>query len=77
MELHRKDFREMRSEEVWDAALRICNLFLNHSLPEILHSNLQQALQEHFTNRAVVVRSSSPEEDSARTSFAGGCTSLS
>ena len=32
MELHRKDFREMRWEEVWDAALRIRNPFLSHPL---------------------------------------------
>lgn len=71
MELHRKDFREMRWEEVWDAALRIRNLFLSHPLPEDLHSLLHQALQEHFGDRPVVVRSSSPEEDTVRTSFAG------
>ena len=71
MELHRKDFREMRWEEVWDAALRIRNLFLIHPLPENLHFHLHHALQEHFADRAVVVRSSSPEEDSARASFAG------
>ena len=71
MELHRKDFREMRWEEVWDAALRIRNLFLNHPLPEDLHAHLYHAIQERFAGKAVVVRSSSPEEDSARTSFAG------
>lgn len=71
MELHRKEFREMRWEEVWDAALRIRNLFLNHPLPESLHYHLHRVLREHFANRAVVVRSSSSEEDSALTSFAG------
>jgi phosphoenolpyruvate synthase/pyruvate phosphate dikinase len=76
MELHRKGFCEMRWEEVWDAALRIRNLFLSHPLPENLHSHLHHALQKHFAYRAVVVRSSSPEEDSARTSFAGPDESL-
>ena len=71
MELHRKDFPEMRWEEVWDAALRIRNLFLSHPLPERLHSHLHQVLRAQFADRAVVVRSSSPEEDAARTSFAG------
>jgi len=61
----------MRWEEVWDAALRIRNLFLSHSLPKNLHGHLYLALQERFAGRAVVVRSSSPEEDSARASFAG------
>ena len=71
LELHRKDFNQMRWEELWDAALRIRNLFLGHSPPQNLHSHLYQALQERFAGRAVVVRSSSPEEDSARASFAG------
>ena len=71
LELHRKDFNQMRWEEVWDAALRVRNLFLSHPLPENLHTHLVQALQERFADRAVVVRSSSPEEDSARASFAG------
>ena len=34
-ELHRKDFREMRWEEVWDTALRIRNLFLTHPLRHV------------------------------------------
>ena len=71
MELHRKEFREMRWEEVWDAALRLRNLFLSHPLPAKLHSHLSQTFREHFADRPVVVRSSSPEEDAARTSFAG------
>jgi len=71
LELHRKDFREMRWEEVWDAALRIRNLFLGHPLPEQLHASLYRVLQNRFEGKAVVVRSSSREEDSARASFAG------
>ena len=33
MELGRKSFEDMRWEEMWDAALRIRNLFLNNPLP--------------------------------------------
>ena len=33
MELNRKDFKEMRWEEIWDASLRIRNLFLTTSMP--------------------------------------------
>jgi phosphohistidine swiveling domain-containing protein len=71
LELHRKDFSDMRWEETWDAALRIRNMFLSNPLPENLHAHLHQALLDQFADRAVVVRSSSPEEDSSRASFAG------
>lgn len=71
MELHRKDFSDMRWEETWDAALRIRNMFLSNPLPKNLRLHLYQALVEHFAEGAVVVRSSSPEEDSSRASFAG------
>jgi|WetSurMetagenome_2_1015567.scaffolds.fasta_scaffold01107_12 rifampicin phosphotransferase len=71
LDLHRKDFNQMRWEEIWDAALRVRNLFLTHSFPENLRSHLLQAIHDHFPDEAVVVRSSSPEEDSARASFAG------
>ena len=33
MELNRKDFKEMRWEEIWDASLRIRNLFLTTAMP--------------------------------------------
>lgn len=71
LELHRKKFSDMRWEEIWDAALRIRNLFLRQGLPEKLAREISKAVEENFTGNAVVVRSSAPEEDAAATSFAG------
>jgi pyruvate,water dikinase len=71
LELHRKKFSDMRWEEIWDAALRIRNLFLRQDLPEKLAREIGRALEEHFWGNPVVVRSSAPKEDTAATSFAG------
>ena len=71
MELNRKDFKEMRWEEIWDASLRIRNLFLTTSMPVAMTAELGDFFSRHLADRAVVVRSSAPEEDSARASFAG------
>ena len=71
MELYRKDFQEMRWEEMWDAALRIRNLFLTTAMPETMQADLERYCQQHFADQAVVVRSSAPEEDSGHASFAG------
>ena len=70
-ELGRKPFEEMRWEEIWDAALRIRNLFLTTPLPATLHGMLHAAVDRVFGERPVVVRSSAPGEDSGGTSFAG------
>ncbi|MBN2128915.1 MAG: hypothetical protein JW741_05435 [Sedimentisphaerales bacterium] len=71
MEYHRKDFEQMRWEEMWDAALRIQNMFLKTDLPADLASSLGAAIERRFRDRPVVVRSSAVGEDSARASFAG------
>ena len=71
MELGRKRFEEMRWEEMWDAALRIRNLFLKSAMPAELEAGLREALSDRFEDRAAVVRSSAPGEDAAATSFAG------
>ena len=71
MELNRKNFKEMRWEEIWDSSLRIRNLFLTTPLPDTMTAELEHFFRHHLTDRAVVVRSSAPEEDSARASFAG------
>ena len=71
LELNRKPFQEMRWEEIWDAALRIRNIFLNTPIPKSLQSALRTIIASHIGPRAVVVRSSAPEEDSAQASFAG------
>jgi len=71
MEMNRKAFEEMRWEEMWDASLRIRNLFLKTSLPSSLHGQLYRELKTLFESRPVVVRSSAPGEDAKKSSFAG------
>ena len=71
LELNRKDFKDMRWEEIWDASLRIRNLFLTHPLPPDVARPMADDLQARFGSRPVVARSSAPEEDSAGASFAG------
>jgi len=70
-ELERKDVADMRWEELWDAALRIRNLFLTTPLPQVPGAALEQQIAARFTDMATVVRSSAPGEDSAAASFAG------
>lgn len=71
MELSRKPFAEMRWEEVWDAALRIRNLFLTTPWPPHLYAALAAGLEGFLDDRPLVIRSSCPREDSAESSFAG------
>ena len=71
VELSRKDFSEMRWEEMWDAALRIRNLFVNTPLPEDMRSELLLELSARFSNKPLVVRSSALWEDGSNASFAG------
>jgi pyruvate,water dikinase len=71
LELYRKDFRDMRWEEIWDCATRIRNMFLKTPLPPGVESYLRQEIAERFNDRPTVIRSSAPEEDDARASFAG------
>jgi len=61
----------MRWEEMWDAALRIRNMFLRTPIPADLLTTLRPPIAERFSDKAVVVRSSAPGEDSAKASFAG------
>ena len=71
MEFNRKDFAEVRWEEMWDAALRIRNLFTNTPMPSDLRASLQSILESSLPEDPVVVRSSAPGEDSLHASFAG------
>lgn len=71
MEFNRKDFAEVRWEEMWDAALRIRNLFINTPMPSDLRSSLQSVFASKLSEESVVVRSSAPGEDSLQASFAG------
>ena len=71
MEFNRKDFAEVRWEEMWDAALRIRNLFTNTPMPKDLRKSLQSVFESNLPGESVVVRSSAPGEDSLHASFAG------
>lgn len=71
LELSRKDFSDMRWEELWDASLRIRNMFLRTPIPGDLATVLSEPLEARFRGGAVAVRSSAPGEDSDTVSFAG------
>lgn len=71
LELSRKRFEDMRWEEIWDAALRIRNMFLTTPVPHALLQEIGSTLLKRFGDAAVAVRSSAPDEDSRRASFAG------
>ncbi|MEE4602894.1 MAG: PEP/pyruvate-binding domain-containing protein [Desulfobacteraceae bacterium] len=71
LELHRKDFKAMRWEEIWDCATRIRNMFLTKPLPDDLAQEIRNGIGDRFDGRTVAVRSSAPEEDDAQSSFAG------
>jgi pyruvate,water dikinase len=71
LELHRKDFNEMRWEEIWDCATRIRNMFLRKPIPASIEADLREAIASQFKDKPVAVRSSAPDEDSAQASFAG------
>ena len=70
-ELNRKSFVDMRWEEIWDAALRIRNLFLRTPYPVGLSGEIRRAIEVFCGNKSMVIRSSSNAEDSMETSFAG------
>jgi len=71
LELHRKDLKEMRWEEIWDCATRIRNMFLRKQIPGNIAKRLRAVIQSRFKDKSVAVRSSAPEEDTAKASFAG------
>ncbi len=71
LELSRKDFGEMRWEELWDASLRIRNLFLRTPMSDDLAAAIGKGLAPRFARMPAVVRSSALGEDSETVSFAG------
>ena len=71
LELQRKDFTTMRWEEMWDASLRIRNLFTRHPLPESITREIAALLEGPLQGQFAAVRSSAPGEDSSSASFAG------
>ena len=70
MELGRKSLAQMRWEEIWDAALRIRGAFLASAIPPDLVHPIQAAYRE-LSAGSVAVRSSAPDEDGKRGTFAG------
>jgi rifampicin phosphotransferase len=71
LEFFRKEFSQMRWEEMWDTALRIQHMFQTTAWPARLREEIVQAIEPEFGSRSVVVRSSAPGEDSKHTSYAG------
>ena len=71
LELHRKTFKDMRWEEIWDCATRIRHMFLKKDVPEPLKSYLIEKIQTHFNGKTLAIRSSAPDEDASGSSFAG------
>jgi phosphohistidine swiveling domain-containing protein len=69
LELSRKDFDEMRWEEMWDLGLRMRTMFLDTPMPNDLSTSLLEGFQS--IGEPVVIRSSSLAEDSETASFAG------
>jgi phosphohistidine swiveling domain-containing protein len=71
MEYHRKQFDQMRWEEMWDCSLRIQNMFSRTPMPKTLAGHLRNEIAKSFGSKPVAVRSSAVGEDSAEASFAG------
>ncbi len=71
LELNRKEFKDMRWEEIWDASLRIRNLFLQSSFPDDLYEEIAGFLEKELAHIPLAVRSSAPDEDQQKNSFAG------
>lgn len=70
LNVEQKAVDSMRWEEVWDLAQRIRLKFLRTAIPSSLKAAILEEL-DVFKGIPVVVRSSSPSEDSSSTSFAG------
>ena len=71
LELGRKESRNLRWEELWDAALRIRHLFSRTPFPTEVERELSAAVEAAFGSAPVAVRSSALGEDSRELSFAG------
>ena len=70
-ELNRKDIASMRWEEIWDTYIRIRSSFIKTDFSANLQDIIKNAIIKHIGSDYTAVRSSSPEEDSSKTSFAG------
>ncbi len=71
IELSRKDFNDMRWEEIWDTSLRIRHLFLSTPVPVDLVTEITEYFSSSLGLKELAVRSSAPDEDQSGSSFAG------
>jgi pyruvate,water dikinase len=71
LELNRKNIKDLRWEEIWDASLRIYNMFVNTELPQTLYDDLAASILAYFGTLPLVIRSSATDEDAQGQSFAG------
>ncbi|HVN72493.1 MAG TPA: PEP/pyruvate-binding domain-containing protein [Desulfomonilia bacterium] len=71
LELGRKELKDIRWEELWDASLRIRGMFLNTAMPSSLVKKIREPIEEMFGDRKVAVRSSATDDDSPVSSFSG------
>ncbi|MEI6499548.1 MAG: PEP/pyruvate-binding domain-containing protein, partial [Armatimonadota bacterium] len=71
LELNRKRFEDLRWEELWDAALRIRNMFLTTPLSPAIRAQLLREGLGNWGDSPVAVRSSALDEDASGSSFAG------
>lgn len=71
LELGRKRLEDMRWEEMWDAALRIRNMFVKTNMPSQMEKNIIKEINDVFKGAPLAIRSSSLAEDGQKSSYAG------
>lgn len=71
MEIYKKEPKDMRWEEIWDASLRIRSAFLKSQIPLVLEKEVIKHIKSYPNSTKFSVRSSSPLEDSKKNSYAG------
>ncbi|GAB6055915.1 PEP/pyruvate-binding domain-containing protein [Methanobacterium movens] len=71
MEIYKKEPKDMRWEEIWDASLRIRSAFLKSQIPLLLEKEVIKHIKSYPNSTKFSVRSSSPLEDSKKNSYAG------
>lgn len=71
LELGRKGLSDMRWEEMWDASLRIRNLFLRSKIPGDIRGAVSKKISEFPRGARFAVRSASRAEDGSERSYAG------
>ncbi len=71
LEFARRPLDDMRDEELWDASTRIRSAFRTAPWPPAFREELTRRIAAVASLGPLVVRSSSPQEDSDKRSFAG------